>query len=250
VKDRLFSGTDVEDALSSAAASLGLPRAELRYVVLEAGGGGGRGLSATPARIAVLIHDPRQAGPQRPGRTDEPAESRGDAGVTHPPDVPDVHAGVRAVVRALAEAGGLALECETDDGESALLVQLLGEGCPFLFGEDGKGEPLRALEHLLQRMYGEALRPRVLRVRCEGFRERRDQALGEEARALAAEVRAAGEARTLEPMNAYERRIVHVALQDEPGIRTYSVGEGPERRVTIAPEPGGAPAEPGGGDVR
>jgi spoIIIJ-associated protein len=244
VKDRLFSGTDVEDALSAAAASLGLPRAELRYVVLEPGGGGGRGLSATPARIAVLIQDPRPAGAPRPSRADEPAESWDDEGVARPPDAADVHAGVRAVVRALAEAGGFALECETDDSESALLVQLLGEGCPFFFGEDGKGEPLRALEHLLQRMYGEALRPRVLRVRCEGFRERRDLALGEEARALAAEVRAAGEPRTLEPMNAYERRIVHVALQDEPGIRTYSVGEGPERRVTVAP------AEPGGGDVR
>ena len=114
-------------------------------------------------------------------------------------------------------------------------MQLLGSGSSFFYGEDGNGEPLRALEHLLQRMYGEALRPRVLRLRCEGFRERRDQALGEAARALAAEVRACGEPRALAAMNAYERRIVHVALQDEPGIRTFSVGEGAERRVTIAP---------------
>ena len=90
-------------------------------------------------------------------------------------------------------------------------------------------------------MYGEPLRPRVLRVRCEGFRERRDLAIGEEARALAAEVRRSGEPRTLEPMNAYERRIVHVALQDEADVRTFSVGEGAERRVTIArAEPGPA----------
>jgi spoIIIJ-associated protein len=250
VKDRLFSGTDVEAALAAAVASLGLPRAELRYVVLEPGGGGGRGLEPTPARIAVLIQDPRPAGASRTSRAAEPTESWGDERPTRttepgrPPEVADVHAGVRAVVRALAEAGGLALECETDDSESALLVQLQGEGCPFLFGEDGKGEPLRALEHLLQRMYGEALRPRVLRLRCEGFRERRDLALGEEARALAAEVRTAGEPRTLEPMNAYDRRIVHMTLQEEPGVRTFSVGEGAERRVTIAP------AEPGDADGR
>lgn len=230
MKDRVFSGADVEEALAAAVASLGLPRAELRYVVLERGGGGGRGLSATRAQIAVLIQDPRPVAAQRPQREDsaeaEPARAT---------EAADVHGGVRAVVRALAQAGALELECETDDSDSVLLVQLLGPGCSFFYGEDGKGEPLRALEHLLQRMYGEALRPRVLRLRCEGFRERRDQALAEEARALAAEVRASHEPRTLAAMNAYERRIVHVALQDEPGIRTFSVGEGAERRVTIAP---------------
>lgn len=258
MKDRLFSGTDVEDALSAAAASLGLPRAELRYVVLETGAGGGRGLSPTPARIAVLIQDPRPA-TRAPGARDdwggrevrEGREGRASADAPRAPEPADVHGGVRAVVRALAEAGGLELECETEDTESTFVVQLLGAGCPFFFGDDGKGEPLRALEHLLQRSYGEPLRPRVLRVRCEGFRERRDLAIGEEARALAAEVRRSGEPRTLEPMNAYERRIVHVALQDEADVRTFSVGEGAERRVTIArAEPGPQSAAGGDGDGR
>jgi predicted RNA-binding protein Jag len=39
------------------------------------------------------------------------------------------------------------------------------------------------------------------------------------------------------PQNPYERRVVHVALQNEPGVTTYSVGEGPDRRVTVAPRP-------------
>ena len=73
VKDRLFSGTDVEDALSAAAASLGLPRAELRYVVLEPGGGGGRGLSADAGAD-------RGADPGRPGGRGAAAEPRGRAG--------------------------------------------------------------------------------------------------------------------------------------------------------------------------
>ncbi len=232
MKDRLFSGTDVEDALTAAAASLGLPRAELRYVVLDAGGAAARGLKPTAASIAVLIQQPASAG------RDPRARSEGlepPASTPTPADALDVNPGVRAVVRAVADAAGIGVECELDDSESALLVQLLGEGCGFFHGEDGKGEPLRALEHLLQRMYGDALRPRVLRLRCEGFRERRDLALAEDARRLATEVRADGRPRTLEPMNAYERRIVHVALQEEAGIATHSVGEGASRRVTIAP---------------
>ncbi len=60
--------------------------------------------------------------------------------------------------------------------------------------------------------------------------------------------RADGQARTLEPMNAYERRIVHLALQHEPGLTTHSVGEGHERRVRIEPsaEGGAGEAPPGG----
>ena len=65
---------------------------------------------------------------------------------------------------------------------------------------DGRGEVLRATEHLLQRLYGAALQPRALRLTCEGFRERRDEALAEEARRLAEAVRADGQPRTMEPL--------------------------------------------------
>jgi spoIIIJ-associated protein len=74
-------------------------------------------------------------------------------------------------------------------------------------------------------------------VDCEGHRETRDEAIRLKARGLAAAVRADGTARVTDPLNAYERRIVHMALAEEPGVTTYSVGEGAGRRVTIAPEP-------------
>lgn len=252
MRDRLFSGTDVDDALASAAASLGLPRAELRYVVLDAGQPGARGLKPTPARIAVLTpggadpsrgrapsrresHEPGGGQAPEPGGTG-PGDAVGGPGrEARAPRPAELQAGIRAIVRALAGAGDLVLDCEIEDDEAALVVQIGGAGSAFFHGEDGKGEPLRALEHLLQRTYGEALRPRALRLRCAGFRERRDAALTEEARRLAAEVRSTGQAIELEPMNAYERRIVHVALQDEPGVATHSVGEGAARRVRVHP---------------
>jgi len=121
-------------------------------------------------------------------------------------------------------------------------VRLRGADLSFFIGKDGRGEVLRATEHLLQRLYGAALQPRALRLTGDGFRERRDQALAEEARRIAEEVRRDGQPRTMAPQNAYERRLVHVALQDEPGVVTYSVGEGSSRRVTVAPR---EPATPG-----
>jgi spoIIIJ-associated protein len=222
VKDRVFSGPDVGEALALAAASLGLPRAELRYVVLEAGTAGVRGLKPTPARIAVLLPEP--------GRSNTPARDREPA-----PASPDPRVGLRETIRAVAEAGGLDVGAEIEEREEALVVRLHGADEAFFLGEDGRGEVLRATEHLLLRLYGAALQPRALRLTCEGFRARRDEALAVEAHRLAEAVRAAGQPRTMEPLNAYERRIVHVALQAEPGVTTYSVGQGSDRRVIVAP---------------
>jgi spoIIIJ-associated protein len=235
VKDRVFSGPDVEEAVALAAASLGLPRAALRYVVLDPGSAGVRGLKSTPAQIAVLLEDaPRDPGPAR-----APAA----------PAVPeDPRAGLRATIRAVAEAGGLDVEAEVDETGEAVVVSLRGPDAAFFIGADGRGEVLRATEHLLHRIYGLALQAKSLRLTGDGFRERRDEALAEEARRVAAEVRADGQPRTMEPQNAYDRRIVHVALQGEPGIVTYSVGQGAGRRVTVAPAGAPAPEARDGGE--
>jgi spoIIIJ-associated protein len=231
MKDRVFTGVDVEDAVAAAAASLGVPVSGVRYILLEAGSPGGRGLKPTPARIAVLLE-----------------EARATAAVEEDQQAPrDIPGGIRAVIRSLAAAGDVEIEAEIEEGEEAVVVRLGGADREFFFGRDGRGEVLRSLEHLLQRMFGTHLRP--LRLDCEGFRERREKALTEDARRLARAVREDGRARTMEPLNAYERRLVHLALHDEPGITTYSVGEGPDRRVTVAPASSVPPEPAGDGDA-
>jgi spoIIIJ-associated protein len=228
MKDRIFSGVDIDDAVAVAAANLGLPKAELRFVVLEAGSAGGRGLKPTPARIAVMIEDAPAPGE---GRRAAPAATAPAA---------DPRAGLVGTIRAVAEAGGLEVQAQIEEGEEALLVRLEGKDREFFLEPDGKAEVLQATEHLLLRLYGAQLQPRAVRLTGEGFRERRDEALAAEARRIAAEVRASGQPRTLPRLNAYERRVVHMTLQAEPGIRTSSAGEGAERRLTVAPADSGA----------
>ena len=241
MKDRVFSGPDVEEAIVVAAASLGLPRAELRYVVLEPGTAAGRGLKPTPARIAVFLPEP--------GRQLAAAGDRAPSPATAPATAPDPRAGLRETMRAVAEAGGLEVGAEVEENEETVVVRIHGADEAFFLGEDGRGEVLRATEHLLLRLYGAALQPRALRLTCEGFRARRDEALAVEARRCAEAVRAEGRPKTMDPMNAYERRLVHVALQAEPGVTTYSVGQGSDRRVTVAPAtPGGTAPEARDGD--
>jgi spoIIIJ-associated protein len=225
VKDRAFSGKDVAEALALAGATLGLPVGSLRYVVLDPGSPGRVGAKPTPAQIAVMIPEP--------GRTPaEPADGwEGDEG--------DAIADLLAIVRILAETAGIDVTAEVKETRESLVVQLSGPDRAFFFGADGRGEVLRAFEHLLQRMFAPELAPLPVRVECEGFRDHRDQALAAEAQALAEEVRRDGQPRTLPALNAYERRIVHMALSGAAGVVTYSVGEGADRRVTVAPAPPG-----------
>jgi spoIIIJ-associated protein len=235
MKDRMFTGASVPEALAEAASVLGLPETELRYVVLDPGTQAERGLQATPARVAVLLE----------------AASPAQRGIPAAPDRPeDPRAGVREVVREVAEAAGIDVWAEVQEDDERILVKLDGPDRSFFFGHEGRGDVLRATEHLLQRIFASAFLPRPLRVDCEGFQERRDAALAEQARSLAAAVREDGQPRTTEPLNGYERRVVHLALNEESGVRTYSVGEGAARRVTVGPaeEGGGATAERGSGD--
>jgi len=232
VKDQVFSGRDVEEALAAASQALGVPREGLHYVVLDAGATSGRGLTAQPARVAVLMD-----------RTAPPPPAPPAAG---PRAEKDPRAGVRAVVRAIAEAAGVEVAAEIEEAPDTLTVRIEGQDVAFFLDDDA--DVLEGLDHLLQRMYQRALEPRRLVVTCEGHRVERDEGLRQTAQELAEAVRRDGVPRTTRALNSYERRVVHVTLAAEPGIRTYSVGEEGNRRVTVAPrEAGGEPGEPAGG---
>lgn len=234
MKDQVFAGPDVESALAAAGEALGRPKESLRYVVLEAGSAAARGLAARPARIAVLMERESAQAPAPPAAAPAVRAEK------------DARGGARAIVRAIAEVAGVEVSAEIEESPEALTVRVEGRDVAFFLDDDA--DVLEALEHLLARMYQRGLGSRRLVVTCEGYRIERDEALRRTARELAEAVRGDGVARTTRPLNSYERRVVHVALDAEPGIRTYSVGEEGNRRVTVAP--GGAagePEEPSGG---
>jgi spoIIIJ-associated protein len=234
VKDRAFSGRDVAEAVAVASKTLGVAPSALRYVVLEAGRPGGLGISPSPARIAVLVDSGR---PDR--RSPDPYVGDDEEEEDNQPG--DPQADVRALVRDVGETAGLDLMAEIDSGKDAFVVRLGGNDRQFWLGE-GDAEVLQAFEHLLQRIFGPEISPRRMVVECEGYREMRDEALRTQARKLAEAVRADGEPRETPPLNSYERRIIHITIAEEPGLSSFSVGEGSDRRVTVslaaaAPDP-------------
>jgi spoIIIJ-associated protein len=249
VSDRAFTGRDVAEAVEQAAHALGLTVDRLRYVVLDTGSPGGRGLNPTPARIAVLLG----AGPGRvpaaeadrgparsPAAPAGPRAGREEPGPAEsaPPRAAasSVESQAQALITALAQAAGLDLAAEVEETAQAVRIRLVGsQAAEFLLGPGGEPVVFEALENLLYGHFGRPLAPRKLIVECEGLKAHREQGLRTMAAELAQAVLADGQPRTTTPLNSYERRLVHVALQEHPGIITYSVGDGASRRVTVAP---------------
>jgi spoIIIJ-associated protein len=130
----------------------------------------------------------------------------------------------------LSEATGLEIALGVVEKDGRLEVRVEGGGASVFLGEEGVPP---ALEHVLRRWAERA--GQDLALAGAGHRERRDEALRQRALQLADAVRVDGQPRRLEGLNSYERRIVHMALQDAPGVETFSVGEGAGRRVVIAP---------------
>lgn len=140
-------------------------------------------------------------------------------------------------VRGLAERFGTSVEFTREDvDDDEIRVTVSGDDLGRMIGR--RGTTAGAIDELvrtvLQRQAGSSRNGRV-RVDIGGVRARRAEALANFSRSQAAEVRASGKARSLEPMSAADRKIVHDALTDEDGVETRSEGEDSQRRVVIVP---------------
>ena len=117
------------------------------------------------------------------------------------------------------------------DGEN-LNITLKGDDLGFVIGR--RGETIDAIQYLaslaVNRLDGDYMR---ITIDSGNFREKREKTLESLARRLARNVVKSGRSMTLEPMNPYERRIIHSALQGDPYVTTHSEGEEPCRKVVV-----------------
>lgn len=138
------------------------------------------------------------------------------------------------------------LDCENvaikaEVRENAALIILEGEGLGVIIGH--RGETLDALQHLVSLAANNSGGYFKVTLNIGDYREKREQTLVSLAQRVAEQVKRTGRNRALEPMSAYERRIIHTAVQELDGVNSASVGEGSSRRVIIFPE-GGTPNMP------
>ncbi len=232
---KIFFGETVEAAIAAGLAALRLPREAVEIEILDEGSRGILGIGARMARVRLTA---RVAPEAAPAPTPAPTP-------TAPPIAPETPAEVaRSLLADLLRHLGFSAEIQvraaepaTDEEAAPLVLDIRTAGADTLIGP--RGETLAALQHILRLLVNRRMGRMVnLVVDVQGYKERREQNLRRLAEQMAGQAIRSGRTVYLEPMPPYERRIIHLALRDYPGVTTQSVGEGNRRRVTIIPRVG------------
>ena len=214
-KELVISAKTVEEAASDGAAQLGVSREDIVYEILEEPKKGFLGMGASPAKIKVTyVLKPLEA--------------------------------ARSFIETLLKDFGIEGEVILhDDGNGEALITITGEGASALIGHHG--DTLEAFQYLVNlaanKKDDEGRQYTRISIDIENYREKREETLRKLATKMAAKVKKSGKNIALEPMNAYERRIIHAEIQKIEGVSTNSVGAEGNRRVIIFPEGAAKPTE-------
>lgn len=171
----------------------------------------------------------------RPERKSEPPKAeKTDIPREYPAAQPgSVEEKIEQFLKGLLEhMGSQAVPHAVKGQDNTYLVELTGEDLGYLIGR--RGDTLDAIQHLCNYAVNRDVEGHVrINVDAEDYRRKREESLRKYARKKAQQVLKARRRTTLEPMNAYERHLIHATLQDMENITTYSTGTEPNRRVVI-----------------
>ena len=209
---QLFTGKNVEDALTKALVELGVTSDKVEYEVIEKGSNGILGIGSKPAKINVKIKE------EKPIVVEEaPA---------------DIEAVIVEFLSKVFDAMNLTVKINVNITEESVDVDLVGDDMGVLIGK--RGQTLDSLQYLVSLVVNKKS-DKYLRVKLdtENYRERRKETLENLAKNIAFKVKRTKRSVSLEPMNPYERRVIHSALQNDKYVTTKSEGEEPFRHVVV-----------------
>jgi spoIIIJ-associated protein len=210
----------VEEAIQKALEQLNVSREKVEVTVVKEGKSGILGLGAEEAivRVRSLVMEPEQR--------NEVAEMAKEA--------------VENLLVRLGVEASVILEDKPTFERSAepsevITVNVTGDDLGILIGR--RGQTLAALQHMVRLIVAHQMKSRVpIVIDVEGYKQRRYGALQALALRMAEQVKERKKPFALEPMPAYERRIIHLALVDDPDVTTESTGVGEVRKVVIMPK--------------
>ena len=257
------TGKTEDEAISKALAQLGLDRDDVSVEILERAKSGFLGLGSCPAKVRVSYGEEEEPAapaptvekkpeqPKKPAAQKRPAPEKKPEGKPRP-EKPEKEEKAPAPVQDLGEEvddeksqairkflTGLLTQMESEatvkvyqPEKGRYKVILEGQNLGALIGR--RGETLDAIQQLTSYSVNRTGGRVRVQLDAEGYREKREQSLQHLAKKVAGKVVKYRRSVTLEPMNAYERHVIHTALQDVPGVTTYSTGVDPNRRVIVA----------------
>lgn len=264
------SAKTVDDAITEALIQLGVTSDRLEYEVIEKGSAGFLGIGMKQAVIEArrkpepkeekveepVVEEPVKAEPKKveavqpqkvaaEKKADEPQKAAFEKAVekevkeevkkeTKLVEVqPQTIEAVEDFLKNTMKAMGMEVELKTEiDQDGALCVDMSGEHMGILIGK--RGQTLDSLQYLANRVANKHQEGYVrVKLDTENYRARREETLRHLAKNIAHKVKRNRRPVALEPMNPYERRIIHSALQSDPYVMTHSEGEEPFRKVVI-----------------
>ncbi len=205
------TGKTVEEALLEAAVTLQTTAENIDYEVIDEGNQGFLGLNKKPAVIKAAVK-----------------ETKLEKAASFISDVLNVM--------------GISNEIKSsyDEAEMTMNFEIVGEDMGVLIGK--RGQTLDSLQYLVSLVVNKESEDYIkVKLDTENYRERRKQTLENLAKNIGSKVKKSGKSVSLEPMNPYERRIIHSALQDDKYVETHSEGEEPFRKVVISLKKGVRP---------
>jgi len=177
--------------------------------------------------------EPKKEEKPRQPKAEKKVEAPKEPKVYTPAEPGSVEEKIEQFLKGLLEhMGSTAVPHAVKTDENAYKVELVGEDLGYLIGR--RGDTLDAIQHLSNYAAKKFAEGHIrINVDAEEYREKREDSLRRYARKKAQQVLKARRRTTLEPMNAYERHVIHATLQEMDNITTYSTGTEPNRRVVI-----------------
>lgn len=232
-----FKGKTKNDAITEACRHFSIPSDKLDYEVVEEGKAGFLGMGAKPAVIRARVKENVQEEVIEPVKlAEEPVIASVTEAAANIVDV-DVEAVSRKFLTDVFAAMGIGAEIITkyNDSLKTLEVELSGEEMGVLIGK--RGQTLDSLQYLISLVVNKGTSEYIrVKVDTENYRQRRRDTLENLAKNIAYKVKRTRRPVSLEPMNPYERRIIHSALQNDRYVTTHSEGDEPFRRVVVTPK--------------
>ncbi|GAP17035.1 RNA-binding cell elongation regulator Jag/EloR [Levilinea saccharolytica] len=246
----------VDEAIANGLGQLGLPREMVDVEVLDAGSRGLFGLGGRQARVRLSIRwaeegQSKSSPAAPPVESPAPKNEEAPAVTTAPVPAParTEPAGDEETLRIAVQVVSDLLErmkvrarvtadyVQPEEGgdQPTVMVEIQGNDLSILIGR--RSETLNALQYIANLIVGrEAGRWVPLMIDVQGYRQRRERQLRQLARRMAEQALHTGRRQVLEPMPANERRVIHLELREHDAVSTESVGEEPNRKVTIVPK--------------
>jgi len=240
-----FEGKTKEEAIRSACEELGVSEEKLQIEVLSYGSTGIFGLvGAKKAQVRVTLRDASEAKRDAPEAKRDTPKAKPDFTEAHQGDeeASDAEEDIEAVAETARSTLEEIISYVLDDASvtaekhsDSIRLKIEASNPAILIGRHGR--TLDALQYLVRKIVRKKHNTKMrISFDVEGYRDRRKESLTQLALRLGEKVKVSGKPATISPMNAYDRRIVHIALKDDNLVRTQSKGGGEFRKLVIFPQ--------------